>query len=187
MQTFTVNPRRWWIGRPFARNPLLRRSDRIEVLAILAAVVVSLVAVAVAVGAEVRDAERRGDFERAQTHHLVSATVIEVGTATNFDGSEIPMVRARWVAGNGPHTDSFQWSNDVKPLDRIQIWADDSGSHVNSPMSLRPVLDAFTVAASIILLAVTLLTSRLGLMGWRLQRAWDAQWDRHIRSLAKLQ
>ncbi len=164
MQTFTLDPRRWWIGRLFARNPLLRRSDRIEALAILAALVVSMAAIAFAgaVGAEVHDAERRADVEQAQTHHLVSATVTEVGSAVNFDGSEITMVRARWVAGNGPRADSFQWSNDVKPGDRIQIWVDDSGNHVNSPAPLRPVLDALTVAASIILLAVTLLTSMLG-------------------------
>ena len=142
------------------------------------------VVVAGAAGAEVHDAERHADVMQAQTHHLVSATVTEVGTATNFDGSEIPMVRARWVAGNGPHTDYFQWRNDVKPGDRIQIWVDDSGNHVNSPAPLRPVLDALTVAASIILLAVTLLTSMLGLMRWRLQRARDAQWDREIGSLA---
>ena len=186
MQTFTVDPRRWWIGRLFARNPLLRRSDRIEVLAMLAALVVSVVAVAVAgaVGAEVHDAEHRADVRQAQIQHLMSATVTEVGTATNFDGSETRMVRARWAVGHGSQTDVFQWSNEVKPGNRIQIWVDGSGNHVNSPTPLRPVFDAFAVAASIVLFAATLLTSMLGLMHWRLQRARDAQWDREIRSLA---
>ena len=186
VQTFTLDPRRWWIGRLFARNPLLRRNDRIEVLALLAALVASLVAVAVAgaVGAEVRDAEHRADVKYAQTLHPVSATIIEVGTATNFGVSEVPVVRARWAAADGARTDSFTWSNDVKPGDRIQIWVDDSGNRANAPRPSRAALDAFTVAASIVLLVVTLLTSMLGLMRWRFQRARDAQWDQEIRSLA---
>ncbi len=184
MLTFTLDPRRWWIGRLFAPNPLLRRSDRLEVLAVLGALVVSVMAIAVAgaVGAEVHDAERRADAEQARTHHLVTATITEVATATNFDGSEILVVRAAW-ADNGPHTDSFLWGNAVKAGDRIRIWVDDSGGHVYTPTPLRPVLDALTVASSIILVAVVLLTSMLGLVHWRLQRARDAQWDREIRSL----
>ena len=47
MQTFTWDSRSWWIGRFFNSNLLLCSSDRIEVLAMLMAVVVSLVAAAV--------------------------------------------------------------------------------------------------------------------------------------------
>ncbi len=186
MQTFTVDPRRWWIGRLFVRNPLLRRSDRIEVLATLAALVTLVVAIAVAgaVASEVHDAERRADVRQAEIQHVVNATVAEVGTVTNFDGSETHVVRARWAVGSGSRTDSFQWGNDVKPGDRIQIWVDASGNHAYPPAPLRPVLDAFAVAIAIVLLAATLLTSMLGLMHWRLQRARDAQWDREIRDLA---
>jgi Flp pilus assembly protein TadB len=187
VQTFTVDPRRWWIGRLFARNPLLRRSDRIEVLAILAALVALLVAIAVAgaVGAEIHDVERRADAKLAQTRHPVSAAVIESGAVTLFDGSEMPVVRARWVAGDGTHTDSFPWSKKAMPGDSIQIWVDNRGNHVNSPAPLRPALDAFTVAVSIVLLVVSLLALALALMRWRFRRARDAQWDREIRSLAK--
>ncbi|WP_374022549.1 hypothetical protein [Mycobacterium sp. HNNTM2301] len=37
MDTFTFNPRRWRLARVFDRNPLLRRSDRIEALVVLVA------------------------------------------------------------------------------------------------------------------------------------------------------
>lgn len=186
MQTFTVDPRRWWIGRLFARNPLLRRSDRIEVLAVLAVLVVSLVAVAIAgaVGAEVHDAEHRADIKQAQTRHQVSATITEIGTATIFDGTEMPVVRARWAVSDGARTDSFPWGNDVKPGDHIQIWVDASGNHTNPPAPSHAALDAFAIAVSIVLLVGTVLISLLVLMHRRFQRARDAQWDREVRSLA---
>ena len=48
METFVLDPRCWRIGRIFGRNPLLRRTDRIEALVTLVALVVSLVAIPVA-------------------------------------------------------------------------------------------------------------------------------------------
>lgn len=188
MQTFTVDPRRWWIGRLFTRNPLLRRSDRIEVLVVLAALVVSLagIAVAGAVGAEIHDAERRGDVTRSQALHPRSATVldVEVGAATNFDGAETPMVRARWAIDNGWRTESFPWGAEVKPGDRIDIWVTDGGNRIDPPTPLRPVVDALTVAASITLLVLILSISLPALLHRRFQQARAAQWDREIGTLA---
>jgi hypothetical protein len=184
VQTFTVDPRRWWIGRLFAGNPLLRRSDRIEVLAVLAMVVVALagIAVAGAVGTEVHDSERRADAVVARTRQLVSATVLEVGTVANFDGSEMPVVRARWTAGAAAHTDTFQWSGAVRPGDQIQIWVDSHGDRVHSA-PLRPVLDALTVAVSIGAVAVMCSGTVLAVLRRCFDRAHDAQWEREIRHL----
>lgn len=185
MQTFTVDPRRWWIGRLFAGNPLLRRSDRIEVLAVLAVLLIALagIAVAGAVGTEIHDSERRADAVLARTRQTVSATVLDVGAVANFDGSEMPVVRAQWTAGGAPHTDTFQWSGTVRPGDRIQIWVDSHGDHARSPAPLRPVLDAFTVAVSIGLLVALLSGAVLAVLRWSFERAHDARWDREIRVL----
>lgn len=186
MQTFTVDPRRWWIGRLFGRNPLLRRSDRIEVLATLAALVVALVGIAGAgaVGTAIHDAERRADADLARTRHPVSATVVEAGAVTAFDGTRIPVVRARWSTATGPHTDAFPWDKKAVPGEHIQIWVDNRGDHVGSPIPLRPAMDAFTAAAAIVLLTITLLASGLALLRRGFHRARDAQWDREIRGLA---
>jgi len=186
VQTFTVDPRRWWIGRLFGRNPLLRRSDRIEVLATLAALVLALVGIPVAgaVGTAIHDAEHRADADLARTRHPISATVVEVGAVTTFDGIRIPMVRARWAAATGPRTDSFPWRKKAVPGEHIQIWVDDHGDHVGSPTPLRPAVDAFTVAAAIVLLTITLSASALALLRRHFHRARDAQWDREIRGLA---
>ena len=94
------------------------------------------IAVAGAVGTEIHDSERRADAMLARTRQTVSATVLEVGTVANFDGSEMPVVRAQWTAGGAPHTDTFQWSGTVRPGDRIQIWVDNHGDHTRSPAPL---------------------------------------------------
>lgn len=48
METFTLDPRCWRITRVFGRNPLLRRTDRVEALIMVVALAVSLIAVPVA-------------------------------------------------------------------------------------------------------------------------------------------
>ena len=61
MQTFTLLPERWWVVRVFGRNPLVRLSDRVGVLLVLLALVVSIIAAPVAggVGTAVYDAHSR--------------------------------------------------------------------------------------------------------------------------------
>ena len=48
MHTFIFDPRRWWVAPAVSRNPLVRRIDRVEPLAIMLAIVVSLLVIPVA-------------------------------------------------------------------------------------------------------------------------------------------
>jgi hypothetical protein len=68
METFSLDPRRWRVGYLFSRNPLLRGSDRLEVLAVVFAVAVSLLAlpIAAAKGTDVYQAHRALYAEQAQ-------------------------------------------------------------------------------------------------------------------------
>src|SRR4051812_38596835 len=77
--TFTVGSPRW-LSVLFGRNPLIRRSDRIEVLALALVVVVSLLSmpIAAAVGTAVYDSRSRSNAEQAKTRTTVTATVIDV-------------------------------------------------------------------------------------------------------------
>ncbi|BAX93002.1 hypothetical protein [Mycobacterium shigaense] len=45
MDTFTLDPHSWRIGILFDRNPLIRRTDRIEAMVLILAVVASLIGV----------------------------------------------------------------------------------------------------------------------------------------------
>ena len=81
MQTFTIGVgHRWWTGS-FRRNPLVRGSDRIEVLVLGFAVLFIVVAIPVAgaIGTFVHDARTRVYAEEALTRHEVIATAIEDG------------------------------------------------------------------------------------------------------------
>ena len=42
MHTLTFDPHRWWMARVVGRNPLLRRTDRLEMVAVVVAIVLSL-------------------------------------------------------------------------------------------------------------------------------------------------
>ena len=69
MQTFTIGVgHRWWT-QVFRRNPLVRPSDRIEVLVLGFAVLLTVVAIPVAgaIGTFVHDARTRVYAEEAQT------------------------------------------------------------------------------------------------------------------------
>ena len=83
MQTFTIGVgHRWWT-QVFRRNPLVRRSDRIEVLVLGFAVLLTVVAIPVAgaIGTSVHDARTRIYAEEALTRHEVIATAIEDGVS----------------------------------------------------------------------------------------------------------
>lgn len=72
METFSLDPPRWRVGLLFSRNPLLRRSDRLEVIGIVFAVAISLLALPVvaAKGTDVYQAHRMFYAERARSRHL---------------------------------------------------------------------------------------------------------------------
>jgi|GEM_PF-4775931 len=83
METFTLDPRCWWIGRIFGRNPLLRRADRIEALVTLIALVVALVGAPIAgvVGMVVYGARDNRYAQEARERHVVMATVTGIDSS----------------------------------------------------------------------------------------------------------
>jgi putative copper export protein len=75
MQTLTFDPHRWWMARVVSRNPLIRRTDRLEVVAIVVAIILSVAAIpiAAAVGTTVSESQHRLYVQQAQTRHRVAA------------------------------------------------------------------------------------------------------------------
>lgn len=135
MDTFSIRLPRWPVLRMFGRNPLIRVSDRVEVLVMVLAIVVSLVAVpiAAALGTAVYDSRSRVYAQQAQDRHLVTATVAD-GKAVRKDLSKPSVnVPARWFAGGAEHTGTVSAPLKVKPGDSIDIWVDGDGSFVGPP------------------------------------------------------
>ena len=182
METFTVDPRCWRIGRIFGRNPLLRRADRIDALVMLVAFVVSLVAIPVAgvAGAVVYGACDSRYAQEAHERHTVMATVADAG----IDGSGANGVRARWPVEAGERTGALQLTTQAKVGERIEIWVDKDGNPVVPPTpTWHAVGDAVGMALAILLIVGVGMSSFVAGVRSRLDRARDAQWAREIRCL----
>ena len=182
MDTFTLDPRCWRIGRIFGRNPLIRRADRIEALVTLVALIVSLVAIPVAGVAamlvyDVRDSRYA---QEAHERHTVVATVLE----TETDGAGSTVVQARWPVAAGERTGPLQLTREAKVGEHIEIWVDKDGDPVAPPTpTWHAVGDAYGTALAILLFVGVTMTSFVTGVRSRLDRARDAQWDREIRCL----
>ena len=184
METFTIDPRRWWMFRVFGRNPLLRRTDRIEVLIIMFAIAVSLSAAAVAgaVGTAVYDARHHLYVREAQSRHAVTATVIDANVER---GSGAVVAQVAWPDGRGLHTGPLQSDEPINAGQQFRIWVDNNGSRVDPPTPIsRARADAFGIGWGI---GSSVVFATVSVVAWavsRLDRARDAQWERAIECLA---
>ncbi|OBK16902.1 Rv1733c family protein [Mycobacterium asiaticum] len=171
-ETFTMGPPRWFRVL-FSRNPLIRRSDRIEALALALAVVVTLLAapVAAAVGTAIYDSRSRSYAEQAQSRFAVSASVV-AGPAR----SDSTWVQARWFAAGAEHTGRVQSEAAPKPGEVIDIWVNKDGTYAGPP-HMPAAREAVLVALAIWLNAATValalfagtraLCNRSRAAGWR--------------------
>ncbi|HTQ15831.1 hypothetical protein [Mycobacterium sp.] len=181
MDTFTFDPRCWCIGRILGRNPLLRRSDRVEALVAVVAFVVSLVAIPVAgvVGAIAYGAREGRYAQQARERHIVMATV----TGIRVDGSDVSVV-AKWPVAAGERVGSVHPRTEAKVGERIGVWIDKSGNTVVPPTpTWHAVGDAIGTVMVTMLIVSLGMTSLVAGVRSRLDRTRDAQWERALRCL----
>jgi hypothetical protein len=182
METYVLDPRCWRIGRIFCRNPLLRRTDRIEALVTLVALIVSLIAIPVAgVAAAVVYGARNSQYTQEEhQRHAVTATITDAGTGR----STATVVQARWPVAAGERTGALELITAGKAGDRIKLWVDKNGNPVAAPTPpWRAVSDGVATALAILLSVGLWLTFLVTSARSRLDRARDAQWEREIRCL----
>ena len=186
MLTFTINPGRWMIARIAGRNPLLRRSDRIEALVVVLAIFMSLLGASVAgvVGTAVHDARGRLFAEQAQTRRMITATAIDHKTAVVGRNSVTTTVIATWHAGGSEHTGSVKSDHPIEAGENIDIWVDRDGNRVSPPApASRAGADALSVGVLTWLTTVLVAAALVALTRAALNRARDAQWEQEIRCL----
>jgi hypothetical protein len=125
MQTFSLDPRRWPVGFLVSRCPLVRRSDRLEVLAIAFALAISLLTLPIVatIASDVHQAHRGVYAEQARTRHRASIPTQE---STNVaPPSAYPAEGARrWVRNATPQGSP------------VEQWLDDAGNWVAPPTPL---------------------------------------------------
>jgi hypothetical protein len=187
MNTVALSRKTWWVAGAFGRNPLLRRTDRIEALIIVFAVTVAVAALlgAAAVGAGVYGSRYRLYADEAQTRHTVTATVVEADASTSKPHATASQVRATWRVGEDERTDWFRTDNTVKAGDHIDIWVNDYGDHMMPPTpTSQAAVDAVGVGLGIWLAVAIAMTALVGAARTPLNRIRHAQWEREMKSLA---
>jgi hypothetical protein len=180
----------WCILRACGRrNPLVRNSDRIELLIVALGVLVALVATACAgaLGTAVYDARSSVYLAEAQTRHTVIATAIEESTtALGVRDNVVTTVNARWQVDGTEHAGSSTLDGPVKTDDPLVIWVDRDGNRVDAPTpTSRAAVDAVGVAYAA---WQTVLFTVTALVRWghsRLDRWRMSGWEREIRWLRR--
>ncbi len=188
MQSFTITwGHYWWTGIA-GRNPLVRRTDRIQAwLCILVALInVLAIPVVAAIGTSVHDA--RGAFyaEQAKHRHAVTATALENSTAELGPGpADVTfLVRASWIDVHSNHVDVVKWPDEATAGDQTDIWVDDTGGPVDPPASpSRAAADALGAALWIWFAVMATTAGSATLIRLRLTNRRYLQWDRELEAL----
>lgn len=182
METFTLEPRCWRIARLFGRNPLLRRTDRLEALVMLVALVTSLVAIPIAgvVGVAAYGARDRVYTQEAQERHRVMATV----TDAEHEDLGTTVAQAKWPLAAGLRTGTLVLADPVKAGENIEIWVDKDGTPTIPPTPAWLAAAEAVGMAGVTLLAVAVgMATLVAAIRLRLDRTRDAAWEREIRYL----
>ena len=180
METFTFGlGNRWWV-RALGRNPLVRRSDRIEALVLCLAAVIAVVSIPIAgaIGTFVHEDRTRLYAEEAQSRHQVTATAVEDGTVVTQQRSVSFTAPAAWSVAARDHTEIVTWSGPAKVGDQQTIWVNADGAKVEPPSpSSRAAVDAVAIAISVWLGVAAALAGLVYLVRCGLDYRRHAQWD----------
>jgi hypothetical protein len=171
------------------RNPLVRTSDRVEMLIIALGVLIALLAAAFAgaLGTAVHDTRSKVYRSEAQTRHTVIATATDDSTTVlGFRDNAVTRVNAHWQSDGLEHADRLTVEAPLKTADPLVIWVDRDGNRVDAPTPTRQAgVDA--VAAGFAAWQ-TALFAVAGLVCWGrsvLNRRRMSDWEREIRCLLR--
>jgi hypothetical protein len=132
MESFTIGlgNRSWF--RAFGSNPLVRRSDRIEAMVVVFAVLLTVVAIpiACAIGTFVHEERTRLNADEARTRHQVVTTATEDGKVLVQGRNIVFTTQATWSDAGEVHSGVVTWPNVVKVGDRQSIWVNGQGELV---------------------------------------------------------
>lgn len=175
-------------GRRPDRNPLRRRSDRVETYllgGLLAAGIAGAPFAAQAAGHVTYVALLRAEHVQQATRHQVRAELLQRAGNTLVSGSEFDIsvpVRARWTAITGvPQTGQLMAPTGSPQGTIVTVWTDSSGALVNPPLQPGQVagqadLAAAGAVAGIGILYLCQAAFIRQVLNRRRMAAWDADW-----------
>jgi hypothetical protein len=173
----------------FDRNPLRRRTDRIEAVIRLATLVMLLAAVPTATLAAGREADhlaQRHAHAQQAADHQVTAVLLQQAPAPAvvdpYTSVQLTLVLARWQPPGQPsRTGQILAAAGARAGSTVTVWIDASGAVTGPPPDHRAIAGDVCIAALVTCLVTSLLVlgsstlTRRALDRRRL-RAWDAEW-----------
>lgn len=177
------------LGRWFGldRNPLRRRSDRVEGFVRLFAVVVFAVAAVLASSTAAQNYESglRAAAEEAKGRHQTTVVLLEHPRMVAVPGQPVTVggyARAQWRAQDGTTKEAvLRVPSALRAGDRTPIWLDTAGRQVEPPgtrqitlLSLVAVALGMTVAVAVLLILLVVGVRQFNEHRWR--RIWEAEW-----------
>ena len=173
----------------FDRNPLRRRTDRIEAVIRLATVILLLVTVPIAAIVAGREADQltlRQAHAQQAAEHEVTAVLLQRAQATGspdpYTSVQLTYVLARWQPpGQPPRSGQVLAPAGTPAGATVAAWIDASGAIASPPPEHREIVGDVSIAATIAsMVAILLLLESNALARRVLDRrrlnAWDAEW-----------
>ena len=186
MGTFELRRGRRWLARAVGRNPLLRRSDRIEAWVLLVGIIIALAGAPAAAwaGTAVHTARDRLYAEQAQGRQTVAATVVESDAKTREPHVFTGAVRASWRHAGHDRTGWVLTRPTVKVGDTIAIWVDDGDNPVMSPTPRsQAIVDAVGAGVGLWLSVAVGAGALVAITRSRLNHVRLARWGRELETL----
>ena len=178
---------RIWLLCALGRNPLVRRTDRLEavVIVLLSVILILLVPVAGAVGTGVHESQSAHLAKAIASRHQTTALVTADSTGLPDPYSAGSVTPVRWTAGGETYQDVVQSREWRKAGDTMSVWVDDLGrSTLPPPTPTDAALGAVIAAGTTWTGAAATAAMLLVLLRRRLNRQRYALWEREYERLA---
>jgi hypothetical protein len=181
---------RWYV-HALGFNPLIRTTDRLEALAVLAALLTALIAIPAAAqaGDLVYASSVHTADEQAHDRHAVEAVVVE-GSSRMPTDSEAPTTtpnsaRVQWHEGTRVRTEQITSPSMAKTGDSLTIWLNDAGKVVAAPLTADDARLSAAVATGTVWIAIVVCGALAAFLIRRgLDRSRARSWERELELLA---
>lgn len=182
---------RWYV-QALGFNPLIRTTDRLEALAVLAALLTALIAIpAAAQAGDVVYASSAHTAElQAHDRHPVQAQVVEGAGRMPADvessASGGPsLARVQWHEGTRVRTEQITSPSTAKAGDSLTIWLNGTGKVVAAPLTADDAEMSAAIAAATVWIAIVACAAlAVFLIRRGLDRSRNRSWDSALHVLA---